>query len=201
MKKMQKFHKWTLLFLITFLILTIGVFPLIAGEKAVERLVTIGELKDIENPNAEFKIDLWCDRKDANYKPGDEITFFFKTTKDCYLTLIDVTTSGKVKVLFPNKYQKNNLIKAGDTYRVPGEKAKYLYRIAKPYGNEVVKAIGTLKKIALYKPEEVKPSGPFMNFRGPQEKIAKEISIVLKPVDKKDWAEVQKVLKIVENKP
>lgn len=200
MKKIKRFGTKTTIVLVACFTLSIIVFHLMASERNAENQVLTEVVNDIENPNTGFKVDLWTDREDATYKPGDEVKFFFKTDKDCYLTLLNVSTSGEVKVLFPNEYQKNNLVKSGNTYSVPGEEAKYMYKADKPYGVETVKAIATLKEVALYKPEEVEPTGPFQEFKETEQKVAKNIDIVLKPVDAKKWAEVEKTIRIIEDK-
>lgn len=119
--------------------------------KVEEKLSTqkMDELQDIKNPNAGFKIELWTDRKDDTYKVGDEVVFYFRTNRDCYLTLLNVTTTGKVHILFPNKYQKDNLVKAGKVYRFPPEDAKYVFRLTGPAGIELVKAIATIDEVTL----------------------------------------------------
>lgn len=200
MKKIKRFGTKTTIALVSCFALSLIVFHLMASEKNAGNQFLTGVIKDIENPDAGFEIALWTDREDATYKPGDEVKFSFKTDKNCYLTLLNVSTSGEVKVLFPNEYQKDNLVKAGNTYSVPGEEAKYIYKADKPYGVEIVKAIATLKEVALYKSEEVEPTGPFQEFKETEQKVAKNIDIVLKPVDTKKWAEVEKTIRIVEDK-
>ena len=127
---------------------------------------------------------------------GDPVAFYFKTTKDCRLTLFDVETSGKVHIIFPNKYQKDNLVKAGKDYCIPAKKARWEYRAQAPAGTELVKAIATLEKVTLVKKDEVKPMGPFAEVTKPQQKLARDIAITLKPVDVKKWSEAEKEIKI-----
>lgn len=160
--------------------------------------VVVESLDAIENPDSEFEVKLWVDRENATYKVGDEVKFFFKTNKDCYLTLLDVGTSGDVKIIFPNKYQKDNLVKAGITYTVPPEGARWIYKADKPAGKEIVKAIATLKEIPLYTADDVKPTEPFEEFKKSEQEVAKDITLALKPVNTKKWAEAEKIIEIVE---
>jgi len=159
---------------------------------------TVDELQDIKNPDAGFKVDLWVDRKDATYKVGDEVAFFFKTNKDCRLTLFNVGTSGKVDIFFPNKYQEDNLVKAGEVYRFPPGKAKYLFRLKGPAGVDLVKAIATIDDVPLLAAADVKPEGEVQAVGEPQSELAKDIEIALKPVETKRWSEAEMVLNVQE---
>ncbi len=55
-------------------------------------LATIANLKQ-DKPG--FHIDIWTDKK--RYRIGEEIRFYFRTSRDCYLTLIDHETNGNVQ--------------------------------------------------------------------------------------------------------
>lgn len=160
------------------------------------RQIEIARLQEIENPESGFKVDLWVDRKDATYKAGEEIVFSFKTNQDCRLTLFNVGTSGEIHILFPNEHHQDNLVKAGSTYRIPAEGAKYLFKAQGPAGEDVVKAIATLEKVALVGEGDVKPAGEFQEVTRPEKDIVIAIQETLKPLDSKRWAEAEKVVKI-----
>jgi len=187
------------------LLFTIGVY---AEKAVVEKQITIeekqkvkenvDELQNIKNPDAGFKIEIWTDREDATYKIGDEVIFYFKTNKDSRLTLLNVGTSGKVYVFFPNKYQKDNLVKAEEVYRFPPEEAKYLFKFKGPAGVELVKAIATLENVTLISHADIKPTGEVQEVTKPQSEIVKDIEVALKPVNTKKWAEAELELIVKE---
>jgi len=152
----------------------------------------------IENPESEFKVNLWTDRDDVTYKVGDEIKFFFKSSRDCYLTLFNVGTSGKVHILFPNEHSKENLVKAGTTYSVPGDAARFVFKAEKPGGEDLIKAIATLKKVELFSKADGKTAGGVTELNKTEEKAARDILISLKPVETKKWATSEKVINIIE---
>lgn len=158
----------------------------------------VTELQNIKNSDAGFKVELWADRENANYKVGDEIAFFFKANKDCRLTLFNVGTSGTVHIFFPNKYQEDNLVKAGEVYRFPPQEAKYLLRLKGPAGVDVVKAIATLDQVPLVAEADVKPEGVVQKVDESQSKLARDIEIALKPVETDRWTEAELVLQVQE---
>ena len=74
------------------------------------------------------------------YKVNDQPIFTIKSKTDCNLTLIDVDGSGEGVVIFPNKFQQNNLLPAGKEAQFPGAGAPFKFRLRDP-GTETVIAI------------------------------------------------------------
>jgi hypothetical protein len=181
----------------------VGVAFLVVNALSQEkgRQITIEKLQDIQNPESEFNIELWTDREDCNYKIGEQVVFFFKTNRDCRLTLFNIATSGEVLILFPNAYHSDNLVKAGETYRIPPEGAKFIFRVKGPAGEDVVKAIATLENVPLVNEEDVQKTEEGLNVITKGEKsIAVELYEALKPVNPKRWAEAEKTIKVMEGR-
>lgn len=164
----------------------------------VEKKKPAQGLQDIKNPKPGFNVELWADRKDAAYKVGDEVAFFFKADKDCRVTLFNVGTSGEVQILFPNKFQKDNLVKADKEYRFPAKEAEYLFRFKGPAGEDMVKAIATLDDVTLVAASDTKPQGEVKEVVKPQSVLARDVEIALKPVETKRWSEAELVVTVKE---
>ncbi len=122
------------------------------------------KMKSISNPASNFSIDLWtasvasegardiaitAKRKKADYRIGQKIVVGFRSSQDCYLTLLNVGTSGKLTVLFPNSLHRDNFIQAGRDYRIPEVEDDFDYELQGPPGVEKLKAVATLEKISL----------------------------------------------------
>lgn len=123
-----------------------------------------GKMKDISNPTSTFKVELWTApapaegarditvstrKKKAGYRTGQKIVVGFRTSRDCHLTLLNIGTSGKLTVLFPNSLHPDNFIQAGRDYRIPGEDDDFEYELQGPAGVEKLKAVATVKKVTL----------------------------------------------------
>lgn len=117
------------------------------------------ELSGIKQVQFTFNIDLWTAKKEEGikgardisirarkYRIGDKIVVYFRSDRDCYLTLLNIGTSGKLTVLFPNYLVQNNFIRANTTYAIPGEEYRFDYELSGPYGIEKIKAIATTSK-------------------------------------------------------
>jgi hypothetical protein len=160
------------------------------------------KLNGIKQAKSTFKIELWTAKKAEGiedvrdvkilarkYRIGDRIVVYFKPDRDCYLTLFNIGTSGKLTVLFPNYLFQNNFITANKIYAIPGDEYPFEYALSGPPGVEKIKAIATTSKWNLVDFEFSKAEF----FHSVESGIAaRDISIVAKkmeevPVD--SWAE------------
>jgi TolB-like protein len=145
-------------------------------------LVTIANLKQ-DKPA--FNIDIWTNKK--RYRLGEEIRFYFRSDRDCYLTLVDYEPNGKVKVLFPNKFFQDNFVRGGKTYIIPGREYGFKLTIEPPTGTERIKAIATTDPLSLFDLDFSKgffPPVERTNMRG-----MRGISVALDKLPKVGWAE------------
>ncbi len=100
---------------------------------------------------------------------GQEMSFGFRASRDCYLVLYNVGPAGDVNQLFPNPFLRDNRIRADVTYTLPpadfrtpdGKRVFFHVDREKPVGMEIVKAIATLDPIALTQAdlEEIEKEG------------------------------------------
>lgn len=133
-------------------------------------------LSKLENPNPKFRVRLSVDKgNNAVYKVGEPVKFYIESDRDCYVTLIDVTTSGTVYVLFPNKFEPDNFIKAGKRYEIPSL-LDYDIEVGEPEGQEVVKVIATLQKMNLADINIDKMQQPFKSHKEDADKFSNSLT-------------------------
>lgn len=117
------------------------------------------KLSGIKQVQSTFNIELGTAKKEEGitgardirirtrkYRIGEKIVVYFRSDRDCYLTLLNIGTSGKLTVLFPNYLVQNNFIKANTMYAIPGEEYPFDYELSGPPGIEKIKAIATTSK-------------------------------------------------------
>jgi hypothetical protein len=86
------------------------------------------------------RVQLWIDRGPWSvYEPGDRLWVSFRVDRSCYVTILDYTTDGDVRVLFPNRWSGSGFVRSGVTYRIP-QSGRYSLRIAGPGGVETLVA-------------------------------------------------------------
>ena len=124
----------------------------------------VKNLAKLTNETPAFRINLTVDKGEgAVYKPGETIKISVQPTRDCYITIIDITTSGKVYVLFPNEYEKDNFVRAGQKFTIPSVDT-YEIEVGGPPGIETIKAIATTKPLDLSSVNPDDPSSPIKFF-------------------------------------
>jgi len=75
--------------------------------------------KEIGRTDSFFRLDAKANRK--VFKEGDLMEIQITPSKDCYLTIFNVLEDEKVLILFPNRFNQNNFIKANTQFIFPGE--------------------------------------------------------------------------------
>lgn len=153
---------------------------------------------DISASDDNLKVDLWAEKvsKDVNlsrdinvvpvksgetFKVGDKINVKFKSSKDCYLTLLNIGTSGKLTFLYPNTLYKDNFIEGGKLFEIPGDEYGFEYQLSGPAGIEKLKAIVTESKINLVE-SQFSPDGNMFKIVSPGA-AARDISIIEKKIE------------------
>jgi Domain of unknown function (DUF4384)/Caspase domain len=99
------------------------------------------------NPDALKNIKITLSTEKQSLRPGEELKLSFTADRECYLTLMDIGTSGKILRLWPNDYSgQDNRIDPNTPRNFPGPNDKFKYRIAGPDGVERLVAYATSEK-------------------------------------------------------
>ncbi|MEZ5842847.1 MAG: DUF4384 domain-containing protein [Hyphomicrobiaceae bacterium] len=116
-------------------VVTVAATPSAPAAKAVSTdTATSGPLAGDPPP----AIALWTDK--TVYSPGEAVVIRAVADRACYLTVINVDGSGAATVVFPNAFQRHNLLAAGVPVELPGEAAHFVFR-ARDRGRETIVAI------------------------------------------------------------
>jgi hypothetical protein len=75
------------------------------------------------------------------YRVGERVTLAVTSLQACYLTVLDLTTSGAIRILFPNQITQNNAIAANQTALVAGGSSPVSLLVAGPAGIEQIVAV------------------------------------------------------------
>lgn len=109
---------WSLVaVLVLFLFLSLTGISFAQAPKELEKMKSI----QIIHPRPSFDLRVWLDKeKDTVYYPGERITIFFQVSQNSYVTIYHYDAEGRVKVLFPNRSNPNNLVRKGETQKIEG---------------------------------------------------------------------------------
>ncbi len=100
-------------------------------------------LADMENPAPGFGMNVWLEGGGTSLGIGEAVVFHAQTEADGYLTLVDLGTDGTVTVLFPNPYDRDNRVRAGQEIVFPTESMESEIRVQPPAGRGMVRAFLT----------------------------------------------------------
>jgi hypothetical protein len=136
------------------------------GAPSQDTQAVLRALLEVTQPKAPFRARVWIDRQTLRHtrdiltvardsrdccRIGEQFTLTVQASTDCFVTLIDVGTSGKVVCLLQNLPLQAN---APVALSGPDEQREWL--VGGPVGVEQIKALFTQRPLALF-PE----SGPF----------------------------------------
>jgi hypothetical protein len=94
------------------------------------------------------------DKSGRAYVAGEHMRVKVLSEQDGYLYLFNVDSNGEIGCLFPNKYQSDNRIKAGQEIEVGGND-KFRLGIREPFGTELLKAVVSKQPLKSVKPEDL----------------------------------------------
>ncbi len=90
-------------------------------------------------------IEIWTHKgENARYCVGEPIEVFFRTNVDAYVAIYNTDTLGRTQRLFPNRYDHDNFVEGGRTYRLPAR--GYDFIVEGPRGRESLEAVAALDR-------------------------------------------------------
>ena len=127
---------------------------IVSNGNKIENVVTVkvhvGKQKG--EKDSAFQIESNLNRE--YFKDGEKMELSVKSSKDCYLTILNICSNDSVYVIFPNEYRKNNFVKSGETFQLPNsiDKKNGIYFAVNLLPNrnedlEIIKVIATKQKI------------------------------------------------------
>jgi hypothetical protein len=143
------------------------------------------------------------DRSDATYAVGETLRLAVKTNEDAYITVFNVGASGKVTQLFPNGYQTNNRVRAGDTVEVPSASSESRIKVTGPAGAELIKVVATSKAVTVIPDAHYQSGGGlFRTLTDGSEGLDRDLQVVSanQPADFK-VATAHQMIKTVQTRP
>lgn len=91
----------------------------------------LGKLEGSSDPF--FKINASLNRQ--RFQDGDEMVIEIKSSKNCYIYVLNILSDETVSALLPNQYIKNNFLGKGESLRVPPKEGNITkFRVGLPEG-------------------------------------------------------------------
>jgi len=86
----------------------------------------------------ETVIKAWLNKsgKHPSYKDGDKMEVNVKASKDCNLVIYDFDGKGTLTQIFPNEFQKECSVRAGQTVTIGGDKSNFDFNVTLSEGTK-----------------------------------------------------------------
>lgn len=128
-------------------VLTVLLITLLSFAFADDMMMKIAVVPD--NPPPSFDIQLSINKGNGStYAPGENLSVTFRTNRDAYVVLYDIQPNGQVSIIFPNRYDQNNFVRANKTYYLPRQ--GYNFMIDNTLGTEYIQAVASTKQFVHY---------------------------------------------------
>jgi Domain of unknown function (DUF4384) len=123
-----------------------------------------------------IQLTVGVDRKNKTYASGEAVKLRVKVNEDAYVAVFNVGASGKVTQLFPNKLQKNQLIKAKHDTQIPPSNSSVAIKVSGETGAELIKVYASDKPLKIRQEEDDKGQ-MFLSVQGGVETLVRDLSV------------------------
>ena len=114
----------------------------------------------------------------SRYRMGETVTVYASTTVPCYLTLVNIGSSGQARVLLPNAAQPQNYLAAGQTVVFPGVGSQLTVTPVGPSGVETVTAVCSADNRPVVASDLVYAGGMFAGLGAPGMSSSRDLAVV-----------------------
>jgi hypothetical protein len=152
------------------------------GQRPIYQFVQQHQAQQAQRPASErIPVEAWADRPDATYRIGEPVTLHIRPRRDAHITVLNIGTSGRATVLFPNAVQREARVRAGQTLILGGPGAPYSIVPQGPAGVELVQVIASARPLTLAELTRLSqaPQGasPFVSLGRSGEEVARDLAV------------------------
>lgn len=141
------------------------------------------------------------DRADATYAVGESVRLGVKVSEDAFVTVVNVGASGRVTQLFPNAYQPDNRVRAGETLEIPAPGSGAKITVGGQTGAELIKVIATSKPVQIFADKELAGSGMFRSLTGDVDALNRDLAVVAaKPPEETRVAIANQIIRTIPSR-
>lgn len=156
-----------------------------ASEDMVRDLAVVQRpLYDMSLSAGQIRVTARTEKPANSYVVGDDVRFVINSAESAYITVINVGTSGKTTVLFPNAANPFNRVRAGQTITLPAPGSRWGIQAQGPAGIEVIKVIASSSPRPLTAGGKFKADGIYKSYDGDSDDAVRDLGVVMQPAPK-----------------
>ena len=143
----------------------------------------------------------WVDHATNTYAQGEQVRVFVQTNKDAYVTVLNVGPDGSTTVLFPNRYQADNRVRANTVTEVPDPASGARIAVSGTTGAELIKVVATTRPAPLFAGTQLAQAGLFQTIRQRAQETARNLAVVMAEAETDEWDVYDKVIRTEPQRP
>ncbi len=187
----------------------LGIIGNVGGALAQEeRLLTVEQtaVQAVQAPppaSAANPLDVvaWVDHANNTYAQGEQVRVFVQTNKDAWVTVLNVGPDGSTTMLFPNRYQADNRVRANTVTEVPDPASRARIAVSGTTGAELIKVVATSAPTPLFDSAQLAQAGVFQTVRERAVETARNLAVVMAEAETAEWDVYDKVIRTVPQRP
>ena len=161
---------------------------LVAQSEPLSRTLTVQQttIKNVAPPikstigvGEPLEVVAWVDRPDSTYARGERVRMFVETNRDAYVTILNVDPAGETTVLFPNRHQSDNKVRAARTVEIPTPGSGSQVVVGGTVGTELLKVIASTEPMPLFEAMQLADAGAFQQVRTEPRGIARSLVVAM----------------------
>jgi len=127
------------------------------ADDEVEETKAVVAVEALPLPVSPLALDIWAlDAADGTFQLNRKLHFSASTSMDAHVYCYYADASGNVARIFPNQFQPDSFLPAGQALKVPGDEAGFDIILDKVGSDEQVACIASINEIGLRLPEAIK---------------------------------------------
>jgi uncharacterized protein DUF4384 len=157
-----------------------------ADDDAAMRDLSVEQIKIFKAGPAKqtaLQVTAAVDRADLTYAKGETVKLQVKVSEDAHVLVFDTGPTGNIVRLFPNEFQKDDLIKAGHTVSIPPSDSKVKIKVTGNTGAELITVVASNKPLKLVSGAVVSGDDVFMSVKESADQFARDLALEAENVE------------------
>jgi hypothetical protein len=141
-------------------------------------------LYDLAAGASTIDIESWVDRRSRTYRIGQPLRVMVRPQQDAFITVVNVGSSGRVAVLYPNHFQRDAKVRAGSIVMIPADRSSWQINVGGPTGVDLIKVFASRQPLSLPELEQlvrVSEANPLITLGRSADEFARDLVAQLKP--------------------
>lgn len=140
-------------------------------------------------PPATLALDVWTNRADGQYLPGEELELYIRADADVRVAILNVDAMGRTNVLLPNAFATDSQLSGNTVHRVPAVGATYRFAVSEPFGTNLIKVVASTGAHPILDQGAIRAgSGPFPEVTDGAEGLVRAVQAVMAAHPQSAWA-------------